>query len=139
MKLKNKLIQTLTATSLLASLTLSVSAKDKPLPDPDGKPADMTKPVQVYILLGQSNMLGAGRVSGDKDGTLERAVKEKKLYTLEELNGHKLVLEDLIDSSCVCMNNPQTRESITETLSIVHAMLTAVTTQLENQSISFTP
>ena len=61
------------------------------------------------------------------------------MFTLEELNEHKLVLEDLIDSKCVCMNNPQTRESITETLSIVHAMLTAVTTQLENQSISFTP
>lgn len=50
------------------------------LPDPDGKPADMTKPVQVYLLLGQSNMLGFGQVSGDKEGTLEYAVKEKKLY-----------------------------------------------------------
>ena len=50
------------------------------LPDPDGKPADMKKPVQVYILLGQSNMLGAGKVAGDKDGTLENAVKVKKLY-----------------------------------------------------------
>ena len=35
----------------------SVHAGDE-LPDPDGKPADMSKPVQVYILLGQSNMLG---------------------------------------------------------------------------------
>ena len=61
------------------------------------------------------------------------------MFTLEELNEHKVVLENLIDSSCVCMNNPQTRENITETLNIVHAMLTAVTTQLENQSISFTP
>jgi len=50
------------------------------LPDPDGKPADMSKPVQVYILLGQSNMLGFGRVAGDKDGTLEHATKTKKLY-----------------------------------------------------------
>ncbi len=79
MKLKNKLIQTLTATSLLAGLTLSVSAKDKPLPDPDGKPADMSKPVQVYILLGQSNMLGAGKIKGG-DGSLEHALKEKNLY-----------------------------------------------------------
>ena len=31
---------------------------------PDGKPADMTKPVQVFILLGQSNMVGAGKFSG---------------------------------------------------------------------------
>jgi hypothetical protein len=51
-----------------------------PLPDPDGKPADMTRPVQVFILLGQSNMLGMGKVAGDKDGTLEHAVKVKKKY-----------------------------------------------------------
>ena len=45
------------------------------LPDPDGKPADMTKPVQVYILLGQSNMLGFGKVS-----KLSSVVKEKGKY-----------------------------------------------------------
>ena len=33
------------------------------LPDPDGEEADMSKPVQVYILLGQSNMLGFGKAS----------------------------------------------------------------------------
>mmetsp|Transcript_13289 Transcript_13289/g.28854 ORF Transcript_13289/g.28854 Transcript_13289/m.28854 type:complete len:380 (-) Transcript_13289:30-1169(-) len=37
-------------------------------------------PVKVYILLGQSNMLGMGRVVGDKDGTLEYAVHTKHLY-----------------------------------------------------------
>ncbi|SVC26660.1 uncharacterized protein METZ01_LOCUS279514, partial [marine metagenome] len=79
MKPKNKLIQTLTVATLLAALTLSVSAQDKTLPDPDGKPADMTRPVQVYILLGQSNMLGAGKIKGG-DGSLEHAVKEKNLY-----------------------------------------------------------
>ena len=26
------------------------------LPDPDGKPADMSKPVKVFILMGQSNV-----------------------------------------------------------------------------------
>ena len=30
------------------------------LPDPDGKEADMSKPVQVFIMMGQSNMLGFG-------------------------------------------------------------------------------
>ena len=51
------------------------------LPDPDGKPADMSKPVQVYILLGQSNMVGAGKVGpADKEGSLEHAVKEKGKY-----------------------------------------------------------
>jgi hypothetical protein len=75
-----KILQTLTVILLLMAMTLPVVAEDKSLPDPDGKSADMTKPVQVYILLGQSNMLGAGKIAGDKDGTLEHAVKEKKLY-----------------------------------------------------------
>ena len=52
-----------------------------PLPAPDGQPADMSKPVQVFILLGQSNMLGAGKIGGaDKPGTLEHATKSEKLY-----------------------------------------------------------
>ena len=65
------------ATLLLA---MPVTAADR-LPDPDGEPADMGKPVQVYILLGQSNMLGFGKISGaDKPGTLEHAVKTQNLY-----------------------------------------------------------
>ena len=53
------------------------------LPDPDGKSADMSKPVQVYILLGQSNMLGFGKINAKKgkaEGSLTHAVTEKKLY-----------------------------------------------------------
>lgn len=37
------------------------------LPDPDGEEADMSQPVQVFILMGQSNMLGfgnAGKLKG---------------------------------------------------------------------------
>ena len=57
--------------ALVVALTLlmpsSVFAEDaKQLPDPDGKPADMSKPVQVYILLGQSNMLGFGKINPAK-------------------------------------------------------------------------
>jgi len=35
-----------------------------PLPDPDGKPAHQTKPVKVFVLMGQSNMVGMGDISG---------------------------------------------------------------------------
>ncbi len=51
------------------------------LPRPDGKPAEHNKPVKVYIMLGQSNMLGFGRV-GPKEtkGSLEFMVKEKGKY-----------------------------------------------------------
>ncbi len=49
-----------------------------PLPRADGKAADETKPVKVYVMLGQSNMLGFGRV-GPKEvkGSLEYLVKER--------------------------------------------------------------
>ncbi|MBL7224004.1 MAG: sialate O-acetylesterase [Candidatus Brocadiae bacterium] len=41
----------------------------------------MDKPVKVFILLGQSNMLGFGRVDPeDKNGTLSHAVKTKRKY-----------------------------------------------------------
>jgi len=65
---------------LLASPAFATEVPD-PLPDPDGKPADMSKPVQVYILLGQSNMLGFGKIgAADKPGSLTHAVKEKGKY-----------------------------------------------------------
>ena len=67
----------LTTAALFGLLLQPLSAE---LPDPDGNPADMSKPVQVYILLGQSNMLGFGKIAGDQDGRLEHAVKEKGLY-----------------------------------------------------------
>ncbi len=81
MKRENSLLLTLGAV-LLALLVVPAAAEEipDPLPDPDGKPADMSKPVQVYILLGQSNMLGAGKVAGDTDGTLEYALKTKNKY-----------------------------------------------------------
>jgi hypothetical protein len=65
---------------LKASVRKSVPAKALPdeLPDPDGKAADMSQPVQVFILMGQSNMLGFGKVAGDGAGTLEGAVKAGK-------------------------------------------------------------
>ena len=63
--------------SILGLMLAPVSAaQDLPaLERPDGKPADMGQPVQVYVLLGQSNMLGFGKVSG-----LEAACRSKGLY-----------------------------------------------------------
>lgn len=66
------------AALLIVAPALPALAQDT-LPDPDGKPADMRKPVQVYLLLGQSNMLGFGKIEGG-DGTLKHAVQEKSLY-----------------------------------------------------------
>ena len=63
------------AFTALALSSFTVSAADQP----GSKPADMTRPVQVFILMGQSNMVGLGKVAGP-DGSLEFAVKEKKKY-----------------------------------------------------------
>ncbi len=68
---------------LLTAPTAFCQSPDE-LPDPDGAPADVTRPVKVFILLGQSNMLGFGHVNAKKgkaEGSLEHAVKEKKLYS----------------------------------------------------------
>jgi hypothetical protein len=49
------------------------------LPDPDGKEADMSKPVQVFILMGQSNMLGFGNA-----GALKGSAAEKYPYLVDD-------------------------------------------------------
>ena len=40
----------------------------------------MTKKVKVFLIMGQSNTLEMGRVKGDKEGTLEQAIKTENRY-----------------------------------------------------------
>ncbi|MFT4842453.1 MAG: hypothetical protein ACJA0V_003582 [Planctomycetota bacterium] len=70
----------ITSPSLTAQKASTPKASDQ-LPDPDGKSAKMRKKVKVFILMGQSNMLGAGKVApATKEGSLEYAVKTENLY-----------------------------------------------------------
>ena len=48
-------------------------------PSQGAKPADLTKKVKVFILMGQSNMVGLGKVTGPEI-SLENVVKTKKKY-----------------------------------------------------------
>ena len=67
-----------------------------PLPDPGTAQPDRTKPVQVYILSGQSNMVGMGNISGDSPGTLETIVKqENKFPNLVDDHGAWTVRNDV--------------------------------------------
>jgi Carbohydrate esterase, sialic acid-specific acetylesterase len=82
-----KLIDFKSTCCLMAALMMSATggaAADNGgvsrLPKTDAKPADMSKPVKVFLILGQSNAVGLGSVTGDKPGTLENAVKTEKLY-----------------------------------------------------------
>jgi hypothetical protein len=63
---------TLFALGVLAGLLQTAVA------EPAAPPS--SKPVQVFILMGQSNMLGAGKVQGQAEGSLEYAVNEKGWY-----------------------------------------------------------
>ncbi len=65
--------------SLVSAAGPTAPITNQNLPKPDGKPADISKPVQVFILLGQSNMVGLGKVKGGEI-SLEHAVQEKKKY-----------------------------------------------------------
>jgi hypothetical protein len=62
-----------------AAANLTVKALPDVLPDPDGKEADMSKPVQVFILMGQSNMLGFGNA-----GQLKGVAAEKYPYVVDD-------------------------------------------------------
>ena len=65
MKLRTRTVSALTALAI-TGFAINVDAKTIPpdLPRPDGKPGDATKLVKVYILAGQSNMVGFGQLSG---------------------------------------------------------------------------
>lgn len=65
---------------LLLATSAGTAQELNPVARTDGKPADLSKPVKVFVLMGQSNMVGMGKTLGDKEGTLENAVKQKKLY-----------------------------------------------------------
>ena len=51
------------------------------LPDPDTKPPATDKPVKVFLLMGQSNMVGFGQIDPDTTkGTLSHLVRIEKKY-----------------------------------------------------------
>ena len=92
--------KTVTAAVLLVAVTFGLAgasrAAEPPIARPDGKSADMSKPAQVFILLGQSNMVGMGNVGPEtKEGTLAHAVKEAKYPYLVDDAGNWTVRNDV--------------------------------------------
>jgi hypothetical protein len=84
---------------LPAFLAISVAVGDEPTQRAvaNGKPATANKPVKVFILLGQSNMLGFGRIDPEeKNGTLSHLVKkEGKFSHLLDENGNWIERKDV--------------------------------------------
>jgi len=85
-----------------AAYTNPNNASDKPnipypLPKPDATPPATNKPVKVFILSGQSNMVGMGNVDpADTPGTLATIIKQQgKFPNLLATNGNWSVRNDV--------------------------------------------
>ena len=70
------MIQSLLAVALLVAGAPSLLAQS---PESTRDLADMRKPVQVFLVMGQSNTLEMGKVRGG-EGSLEHAVRSEGLY-----------------------------------------------------------
>lgn len=55
----------LKASLFALAMTTAPALFAQDLPAPDGKPADMSKPVQVFLIMGQSNTLEMGKVNDE--------------------------------------------------------------------------
>ncbi|NNM30820.1 MAG: hypothetical protein HKO57_14975 [Akkermansiaceae bacterium] len=69
-----------------------------PLPDPDGSGGVTDQPVKVYIMSGQSNMVGFGRVNGDSPGTLATMTGEENKFPnlVDDSSGGWTVRNDVL-------------------------------------------
>lgn len=106
----------LSCIALTAALGATASAQNAApeIKRPDGKPADMTKPVQVFILLGQSNMVGLGNIA-----TLEAAVKTKSKYPyLVDEGGAWTQRKDVRNVFVMCSGNSPAKEQHNDWMSV---------------------
>ena len=81
-------------------------------PDPDEKEADMSKPVQVYILLGQSNMLGFG-----KPDVLQKIAPEKYPYLVDDA-GAWTTRKDVRNVRVMCSGNSPAKDYTNDWMTI---------------------
>ena len=82
MKTRSRIPTVVVTAALLARLALPAVDKTNPqLTRPDAKAPDQTRKVKVFILMGQSNMVGMGDINPDtKPGTLTTLAKTQKKY-----------------------------------------------------------
>ncbi|MCX6873056.1 MAG: hypothetical protein NTW21_04505 [Verrucomicrobia bacterium] len=67
-----------------------------PLPKPDGSTGATNQAVKVFIMSGQSNMVGMGEVNGTAPGTLNTVVKPQgKFPNLIDAGGNRSVRNDV--------------------------------------------
>lgn len=78
----------------------------------------MTRPVKVYILMGQSNMLGFGKIEGG-DGSLRHAITEKGLYPyLMDDQGQWITRKDVRNVFVMASGNNPAQEKLNDWMTI---------------------
>ena len=84
---------------VMGAVTVTAADQNNPnqeITRPDGQAADMSKPVQVFILLGQSNMVGIGYIDGPWPGSLDVVTKQQgKFPNLLDGSGNYLPRNDV--------------------------------------------
>jgi len=79
-----------------SNLSAEVKQAKAELPEATQKAPDVKKPLKVYILSGQSNMVGMGHITGDKPGTLQTLVKKDgKFQHLVDKDGSWVTRDDV--------------------------------------------
>ncbi len=74
------IVLTIGASNACSQENINTDPKQQ-LPDPDKNPPVADKPVKVFIMMGQSNMIGFGRLEPDSTrGTLAYLTKKEKKY-----------------------------------------------------------
>lgn len=94
---------------ITASYTNASNASSKPnipypLPAYDGSSGNPSKPVKIYIMSGQSNMLGYGQVTGSGPGTLNTMVNAQGKFPNLRSGGNWVTREDVHMHSIVDAN-----------------------------------
>ena len=96
---QNRIKTVLTLAAVAMVFLVLPAAADIPgpndLPDPDTTPPDITKPVKVYILSGQSNMVGIGYVNDPDPGSLSTVTTEGMFPHLVDAAGAWTVRNDV--------------------------------------------
>jgi len=92
----------------------SMVVRDLPdvLPDPDPSEATMSQPVQVFILMGQSNMLGFG-----KPAPLKEVAPQKYPYLVDE-SGNWTVRKDVRNVFVMCSGNSPAKDQQNDWMTI---------------------
>ncbi len=99
MTTRNRIKTVLTLAAVAMAFMVLPAVADIPgphdLPDPDTTPPDTTKPVKVYILSGQSNMVGIGYVNDPDPGSLSTVTTEGMFPHMVDAAGAWTVRNDV--------------------------------------------